>query len=164
MKQFMEDYSAFMEGYGFDPECDWSENLWDAEFCSALFWPCNDGYVLGPKIGRLMPKMGFSLKMLTPTQVNGVFVGYKYNANHVPLLNDFIAHHITEDVAAIREQYKINNSKIHKMTEESIYFFEQRYSTSYYHICQELNLAIGGARGKLLLPSKLLDSVFARDN
>jgi len=166
MEVFKQQYESFMLAYGFVPESGWSDDLCDAEFCSGLFWPCEAGYVLGPKVGRLMPKMGYSVKKLDQSQILGVFMGYSYNCNHVPLLNDFVLFHLRDAVGVVptRESYKINCNKRHHMTEESIRFFEKRYDVNYYAESAKFAQAIEGQPLTILLQSGLLDPYVIRDN
>ena len=161
-------YERNMTAYGFKPKVAYSKRLCDAEFCSGLFWPTTDGLVLGPKPGRLIPKMGFSLKELSEDQVRGSFIGYQYNANHVPVLNDFIDHHL--DVLG-REgprtitPYKIACSKMHKMSDKTIEFFENRYQVSYFGVIEQFQETISDVKNlKTLLPSKLIEWCFEMDN
>ena len=161
-------YEMHMTAYGFKPKVAYSLRLCDAEFCSALFWPSTDGIVLGPKPGRLMPKMGFSLKILQEDQIRGTMIGYQYNANHVPLLNDFIDFHLDKigrDGPRVISPYKIACSRKHKMSAEGIQFFEDRYQVSYYSLCEQFHETLSEVRNlQTLLPSKLIEWCFEVDN
>jgi hypothetical protein len=170
MEVFCDDYAMYMKSYGFKAKCGWSRRLCDAEFCSALFWPVGDTYVLGPKIGRLMPKMGFCLKMLLKTQIQGVYKGYEYMANHVPILSEFIQWHLdktTTDVY-ILNPYSLRNSERHQMDDQTIEFFEERYGVDYYSECNKFMSELPDSNPelpmKILLPSGLLEPYFTKDN
>jgi hypothetical protein len=52
---------AVYEALGLDVKLQRAENTYMADFCSSYFWPTKDGIVLGPKPGRLLPKMGWYL-------------------------------------------------------------------------------------------------------
>jgi hypothetical protein len=170
MKVFSEDYGMFMKAYGFKAKCGWSRRLCDAEFCSALFWPVKDTYILGPKIGRLMPKMGFCLKELDSVQIQGVFKGYEYMANHVPLLGEFIQWHLkpTTTEKFILNPYSLRNSERHQMDDLTIEFFEERYGVDYFSECAKFMSILPVSNPelpmKILLPSGLLEPYFTLDN
>lgn len=170
MKVFCEDYSMFMKAYGFKAKCGWSRRLCDAEFCSALFWPVGNTYVLGPKIGRLLPKMGFCLKELDAVQIQGVYKGYEYMANHVPLMSELIQWHLktTTTEKYVLNPYSLRNSSRHLMDDQTIEFFEERYDVDYYSECAKFLSILPDSNPELpmtiLLPSGLLEPYFTRDN
>jgi hypothetical protein len=167
MKVFCRNYETIMRAYGFVPETGFSYNLYDAEFCSSLFWPVEGGYVLGSKPGRAMPKMGYSIKNLDDKQVQGVFKGHWMNSSHIPILNDFISYHLKDEDAPIEitNHYRINSTRAHGMCPEAVRFFENRYNVDYEVMRREFLLSLP-KDGKLtwLLESGLLDQIFHRDN
>jgi hypothetical protein len=46
---------------GLDSKLNIATNSYEVDFCSSYFWPTEDGIVLGPKPGRLLPKLGWYL-------------------------------------------------------------------------------------------------------
>jgi len=54
---------AYNRRLGFSTKLKISEDWSQVEYCSSLFWPVEGGFVLGPKIGKRLPKIGFSLQV-----------------------------------------------------------------------------------------------------
>jgi hypothetical protein len=106
----------------------------DVEFCSALFWPVEGGFVLGPKPGRRLPKMGFSLKQLNKGQVKGMFLGAVKEAGYIPVLGEYVKFCLKqlktvkkENYAERGVQYKVRASSAHHRSAETELFFFERY-------------------------------------
>lgn len=104
------------------------------EYCSSLFWPTSDGYVLGPKIGKRLPKIGFSLRNLKIGEVKGMLLGLSIEASYVPVLRVYAAHQLAlladvEEIAFAdkRSSYKSMAVSKHICCEETAYFFLVRY-------------------------------------
>lgn len=122
---------------GFDMDIKTTRTWAHAEFCSSLFWPVSGGYVLGPKIGRRLPKLGFSLQKLKPTQVKGMLVGLQREAGFVPILGRYATwclskmRKIKAKVVGNANLYKSLPTEIHTLNYETIQFFEERYELSF---------------------------------
>jgi len=71
-----------------------TKNIVDVDYISRLFWPTNShplGYVLGPKIGRVLSKIGFcrhAVQEIYP-HIRGVAMGLKADVHHVPFLREW---------------------------------------------------------------------------
>nr|WRQ65287.1 polyprotein [Tolivirales sp.] len=122
---------------GFVAKVKVSDQWHDVEFCSSLFWPVKDGYVLGPKIGRRLPKIGFSLKQLTPGQVKGMLLGLMKEVKHIPVLGDYarvcmklLSHVRKEEYYVYENQYKVRASRNHEASFETYEFFLARYGVT----------------------------------
>jgi hypothetical protein len=110
-------------------------NRWhEVEFCSSVFWPASDGYVLGPKIGRRLPKMGFSLKQLRPGEVKGMLLGAVKEMNHIPVLRVYVRHvlGLLENVEKevyneVGNPYRVKCSSKHSSCDATKEFFRNRY-------------------------------------
>lgn len=89
-----------------------------AEFCSSAYWPAMvDGwetYVMGPKPGRLLPKMGFSIKNLSPGEVKGMFKGYATSCGHVPILNTYVQAMLNK-MSKVKETFYVDKESKYKM-------------------------------------------------
>jgi hypothetical protein len=74
-------------GYSFDMAVG---GRFDAEFCSGRFWPVQDGWVFGPKIGRVLAKTFWSDLNLSPHKekawLRGVALGLERSVSHIPIL------------------------------------------------------------------------------
>ncbi len=103
------------------------------EYCSSLFWPVEGGYVLGPKLGKRLPKIGFSLRKLKPAEVKGMMMGLKIEAGFVPVIDTYVKYVsglIKEPAKHYVDQraiYKSLATKRHKPTEATELFFFERY-------------------------------------
>jgi len=129
----------------------------EVEFCSSLFWPVEDGFILGPKIGRRLPKLGFSLKRLTPGQIKGMLLGNEIEMGHIPILRRYIRYCLKRMKAVKREyyydremQFKCLSSNKHSATDETIEFFTLRYGVNVEDAETELDNALHAASSSLL--------------
>jgi len=86
---FLKKYTDTMTAFGFKAKAKLSDEIYNVEFCSSLFWPTTRGTVLGPKPGKLLPKMGFTCAKLSKQDVRGTILGYQHLANHVPLIRTY---------------------------------------------------------------------------
>jgi len=122
---------------GFETKVKISNSWSDVEYCSSLFWPVEGGFVLGPKIGKRLPKIGFGLKKLKRPEVKGMMIGLELECGFVPVLGEFAQHQLKllSDVEAVehvdeRKIYKSLPVNKHKRSEETEVFFRDRYSIS----------------------------------
>jgi len=121
------------------------------EFCSSLFWPVEGGYVLGPKIGKRLPKIGFSLKKLTLGEVKGMLIGLSIEAGHVPVVRKYaekclakLDHVEVEHVVDARSKYKSLPVSAHKCCDETDVFFLSRYGITIEDAEEELEAILFG--------------------
>jgi len=138
-KQIKKDIVEGFAKFGFIAKVNLRWSVAKTEFCSAVFWPAKvngtETYVLGPKPGRLLPKMGYSIRDLTPGEVKGMFIGYKNSCSHVPVLSTYVdsmltkLSDVTEKHYTDREaQYKISLGANDATPSEHLgAFFAERY-------------------------------------
>jgi len=122
---------------GFSSKCKVRTEWYDVEFCSSLFWPVSGGYVLGPKIGRRLPKIGFNLNELDPLDIEGMLIGLAIDASYIPVLFEYITvcqklvnkNKKSKNRRYIDKEaiYKIRATSPHTATQDTDVFFEQRY-------------------------------------
>jgi hypothetical protein len=131
---FKDDVITFNKRLGFETKFGWSQHWSDAEYCSSLFWPVEDGFVLGPKIGKRMPKIGFSLKQLKPGEVKGMLLGCNIECGYVPVLGSFVRHQLRLmtkvgrlDYHDDRRVYKSLPNSRHDCNDDTRQFFFDRY-------------------------------------
>jgi hypothetical protein len=132
--KFKQDIKRHYLELGFEIKCDMSHHWSDVEYCSSLFWPVEGGYVLGPKVGKRMPKIGFSLKKLMPGEVKGMLLGCSIECGYIPVLRNFVKHQLklmhgvskTEFVDD-RKIYKSLPTTKHKPNDSTFQFFYDRY-------------------------------------
>jgi len=76
---------------GFDCECNYRDSIYDCEFCSNIIYDTKQGPTFGPKIGRVISKLGYFIS--PPTHVHpmsmlrGVALGLEATASYVPYIN-----------------------------------------------------------------------------
>lgn len=79
---------------GFQPEAHVVTNPFDMTFCSSRFWPSNTGSILGPKIGRVVAKTFYAIRMVdhadAMAQVRGICLGMVNDVQHIPVLRAMI--------------------------------------------------------------------------
>jgi hypothetical protein len=133
------------EELGFDVKVKITSKWSEAEFCSSLFWPVDDGYVLGPKIGRRLPKMGFSLKNLDPGLVKGMMIGYHLEMQYIPVLRvyvnkmrKFFGRVQKKTYVDKEQQYKCQTKEKHDYCEATAVFFYERYGYTVEHYEESL--------------------------
>jgi len=118
--------------FGFNAKPKISQDISQVEFCSKLFWPTEDGIILGPKPGRCLPKIGCGLKPLTNIQIRGVFKGWAMDGWFVPGIATYLMRAdptcCNSDVKVIYENaYSTHSTKFHDPNEETASFFYDRY-------------------------------------
>lgn len=98
----------------------------DATFCSQHFWPTADGTILGPKVGRSLCKLGWSVNK--NVDVLGVALGLKNNCSAIPVLREYVAaiERICKHVSPIPSPYRIS-TRLHEPIEETYAVFSRWY-------------------------------------
>lgn len=103
----------------------------DASFCSQRFWPTADGTVLGPKVGRLLCKIGFAIDRADArVHMRGVILGLKNCMSFVPLLRSYAWHilRLTSGVKATPKfHYLKNATSEHESTDHTVECFDRWY-------------------------------------
>jgi len=100
------------------------------EFCSGRFWHSSDGRVWGPKVGRTLAKIGFSVSRQDKpsTWFKGVLLGMVQDCKHVPVLSTYISHCLEllkgEKASAAPDAHKFHVAQGHK---PSIDTYQQFY-------------------------------------
>lgn len=137
LKEKVKTLKEFMNKLGFKIKCKTSYHWYDVEYCSSLFWPTRNGYVLGPKIGKRLPKIGFSLRKLEVGDVKGMIIGLKCEANFIPVIRlyinkmfDLLKKVKSKDYVDKRSVYKSLASEIHSTCDDTNMFFFERYGTT----------------------------------
>jgi len=94
------DFKRYMLRLGFQAECKYRVEEWDCEYCSNIFYDTMRGPVLGPKIGRVLAKLGYFINpplFVHPKSVlKGVALGLLGAASYVPLIKVIVSR-ILED-------------------------------------------------------------------
>lgn len=134
---------------GFKTKCKVRTEWHEVEYCSGLFWPVADGYVLGPKIGRRLPKLGFGLRQLSPGEVESMVHGMANDLAHIPVLSLYYSKCMSllknlekgkknskKEYVDKEAAYKWKCKQKHKRTNDTDIFFQARYgyTTS---LCEE---------------------------
>lgn len=122
------------EDFGFKAKVKVAHDWHSVEFCSSLFWPVADGYTLGPKIGRRLPKVGFNLRRLTDTLVKGMLIGFEFETGELPCFRVYSTHCLkllikveaTEYIDP-EQQFKIRTTNRPLFCDATADFFYARY-------------------------------------
>lgn len=124
----------------------------DAEFCSSLFWPVRDGFILGPKIGRRLPKLGWSLSDLKPGEIKGMLLGAHNELHCIPVLRhyapkclNYLKYTKKRDHNPKEAKYKTTIVEKHQMTDDTKAFFYERYGLSCDEVEEEFKTALNNA-------------------
>jgi hypothetical protein len=128
----------FNHRLGFKSKVTISTQWEHVEYCSSLFWPTHDGFVLGPKIGKRLPKIGFSLNKLELGEVKGMLLGLQIEAGYVPLIGSYAKHCLKflsktqkKDFIDKRSIYKSLAKSKHVLCDDTKLFFLERYGVAY---------------------------------
>jgi len=77
-----------MAGLGFDSEAIYRATWTTAEFCSNRLYELKDGYVFGPKPGKVLAKYGYIINppvnVSRESMMRGVALGLQQLCNHIP--------------------------------------------------------------------------------
>jgi hypothetical protein len=123
---------------GFKTKAKFTTAWYDVEYCSSLFWPCDNGsYVLGPKLGKRLPKLGFSINRLSPGEVKGMLIALKIECQHIPVIRLYAERNLRylKDVNKVdyvdpRKIYKSLATTRHRVDRDTEYFFLMRYGVT----------------------------------
>jgi hypothetical protein len=155
---------------GFFPKPIYRADEWDAEFCSSLFYPTSTGIVLGPKIGRVLPKIGWSEKLISnsKTHMRGVALGLVDDVWHIPIMKDYFEMilRLTSGAHAtpIKDEHKFHVSRRHHAIPETWAMLSNRYGVSVPAL-KQLGLHFGGVtRLPATVRSPLWEALYRADN
>jgi hypothetical protein len=121
---------------GLKAKISYYENPNLVEFCSGYFWHSSGGRVWGPKPGRFLAKIGYSVnEQRDPSGwMAGVLIGVKQDVSHVPILNTLVSHCLellgNKRVGAVRDEHKFHVGRAHKPTAETYQQFYDIYGCS----------------------------------
>lgn len=128
-------YGPVLRELGLRPTITVHRNLWDASYCSSLFWPTADGIVLGPKVGRQIVKFGWSShwqpdgKAWCKAKATCMY----RDASFVPVLSEFLQAVIdkTRSAKTITYRYenveKVRARQLHTPNDTTRAMFRMRY-------------------------------------
>jgi hypothetical protein len=107
LQRFLRELESLQLLSGFEFEVTHSEDPIDAEFCAGVWWPTAEGARFGPKPGRLLPKLFYSIdaftRRTTPLRyARGVALGLATAVAHLPYAHDLVQRvlELTNHVAA----------------------------------------------------------------
>jgi len=155
---------------GFTTKCKFSRNIAEVEYCSSLFWPVEGTYVLGPKIGRRLPKIGFGLNKLTEGEIKGMLLGLRIEAGFVPVIRLYTSHCLqllskVKEVKYVDERsvYKSFARSEHKCDAETEMFFLERYGFTVKSVEDDLVYALKKSKVFSCVNFPLLSILIDRD-
>jgi hypothetical protein len=110
------------------------------EFCSGRFWHTVDGRVWGPKIGRVLAKVGYSVapQHNPRSWLKGVMLGMAQDCAHVPILSVYIDHCLEllkrDKANAQPDDHKFHVAVRHKACDLTYQQFYKVYEMEPYHL------------------------------
>ncbi len=113
----------FMAMLGFESEALYRDSPETCEFCSMRMYETGEGWVFGPKPGRVLAKLGFivnpPLNVDMRSLLRGIVLGLKVNAHYIPPLRAVINRvlELTENAPRLKAGvlHKIDKWDKHKM-------------------------------------------------
>jgi len=126
-------YAARVAEFGLKAKVKITDDPDLVEFCSGRFWITQHGRVWGPKVGRFMAKIGFSVPVQHDPHgwMKGVLVGVRQDVNHVPLLNIYVEHCLgllcQVKGKARADDHKFHVGSLHKATQDTYQQFYKVY-------------------------------------
>jgi len=109
-----------MNFFGFDAIAIFRDHFHECEFCSNLLYMVKEGWVFGPKIGRILGKLAFYVNppknVSSASLVRGTALGLMSSCHHIPYLREYLDRILvlTKGVQAYRapgEEWKLQYIK-----------------------------------------------------
>lgn len=114
-----------------------STNIWDVDYCSRYFWPTPNhdfGYVLAPKIGKVLGKAGWSRQRVHNLRNHsyGIALGLQIAVSNVPFLKEWIARLLSltekDSTYTYQHDHSIKSVTEHCYTDETWDFLWYKYN------------------------------------
>lgn len=133
--QYYKASQKYWEEAGFSMAPILVKHIWDAEFCSGRIYPTKDGWVYGPKVGRVLCKTFYSKIDYSDQQgarwLRAVALGLEKDTYFIPVLRTVVRKTIelTEGRKALHiwEEQKIHAKEIHEAADETYAMMEHLY-------------------------------------
>jgi len=132
-------WKPYFLSLGFETVSIYRNSIFDAEFCSSIIIPVEEGLAFIPKIGRVLPKLGHFInppKNVAPNQLlRGVAIGYSA-LSQIPLFKSLlnnVLEHTKEDTPVFKQQnleYKMLLKTIHP-TSDTARYMRDHFDLSY---------------------------------
>lgn len=129
-----------MASLGFDSEAIYRSNLLKAEFCSNRLYHVDEGWIFGPKPGKVLAKFGYIINppsnVSRESMMRGVALGLQSMCNHIPPIKLVIDRtlQLTEGHAAFYQrnflEHVLKNDKMYDSNSAIEYGLYDQY---YYH-------------------------------
>jgi hypothetical protein len=153
---------------GFKTTATVSEDPGEIDFCSKLFWPTSDGWVLAAKPGRLISRIGFLVIGPNEPNLKGVVISLLNDNHHVPVLGAFLKH---LHKLLSREKARFGKSewegfhvtKRHEVHSEAVAMFTRRYDCTVAEMQELEDLLLSVERIPAIISSPLLLRMVERD-
>jgi hypothetical protein len=124
--------------YGFEIKiCQKTSNIYEIDYCSKIFYPVAThplGYILGPKIGKVLFKIGFAKKKVKDSYAHnrGIALSLWNDVQQIPILSTWVEKlmQLTEGVTPIEQPYDhgIHARQPHTATDEVYELMYHRYN------------------------------------
>jgi len=165
------DFKWFLLQLGFDCEAKYCDSVYDVEYCSNVMYETDFGFLFGPKLGRVLTKMGYfinpPLNMDPLGILRGVALGLEHVSTYIPLLQTVVERilELTWDRPAIYlKEYQLHMKYRKAKNVDNGYSLFHRYNLSPGHV-QSMERTIKKSRigDDLVHENKLFLLLFDRD-
>lgn len=165
-----DDLNCYLTKLAFKPVPNLRLHQYDMEFCSKLFWPVADGLVLGPKPGRILARIGWSLTAAGAANLSGAIQSLRQDCCFIPFLGPFL-----QKLAALTRKQKVkkergadewmyHTTKYHVQTDETWQFFTDRYGLTRHHETDFIKILDGITSLPAVITYEPLDTIIKRDD
>jgi len=173
-QQVVDDLCGHLTKLGLQPTPIFSKNRWDWEFCSKLLWYATHPVtgetvtVLGPKVGRLLTRVGWNLSVPGAANFRGALLGLKQDCNHIPMLHEFIeiglALSAGDKAVFGKEHQELKHvSQQFKGNELNMRFIRMRYAITEHHCVEFLAVLRAAQSLPIVLNFPWLEGMYQRD-
>jgi len=134
------DFKSMLAKLGFECICIYRSSLYDAEFCNSLVYQTVKGPIMGPKVGRVLAKLGYfnnpPLRAAPKSILRGIALGFQQVAKFVPLLMPLVDRllRITQGHKAVftaDNEWQMKMCGAEGLEIENLFLMKRRYDLSH---------------------------------
>lgn len=165
----VEDFSRTATKLGLKPEAKLVRHLWDAEFCSKLFYPVGERLIIGCKPGRVIRRLGYNLTTAGAANLRGAAISLIQCCNFIPFLQPYLKRilELTTGSKAVRdkraEEWTFHTATLHEASEETYIFMYNRYGLTRSDEKDWINQLSQITKLPVVLSNRSVDMMIERD-
>jgi hypothetical protein len=157
------------ENSGFSVKIHMTPYYWDGDFCSGLFYPHGDTYILGPKIGKILSKIFVNVEDPMPmlqyqkTIANSLFP----MCSHIPFLSNLLRRMMDHPVSLGKIKAKLHHhasSAIVRPDPKALVFLINRYHIDISALSHLFELINAQLLNRVAISDPVFDLVSLVDN